>query len=361
MFGLPCTAVVPARTLAFSLVICSAAAALDAHAGETPAMLAITAEQRALLDIRTAPAARAQRLQLVGLPGEVQLPVDSSAAVAAPYAGRVTRVLIDEGDTVSAGQELANIASRDFAEAGTRLRKAEVERALARTQADRDRALLAEGVIPAARAEASAAALATRSADADAARTVLQGYVQQAGDGMTYSLRAPVAGTVVERRIAAGEPIDAMAIAYVIADTRELRLVLRVPIAEALRVRAGDSVQVGDVTAKVTGRGAALEPATQTLAVRATLPAGSGLLPGQRVSASLSLALTGDAVEVPRAALSRHGEAVVVYVADAAGIRAVEVTLLGESETLATIRGPLAVGDQVVIDGVSVMKALSTN
>lgn len=341
--------------LALSVAGSTAAQAADPASGR----FRMTTEQQRLLAIELAPVTRADRLILDGLAGEVQLPVDTSAAVTAPFSGRVTQVLVDEGDTVSAGQIIAYVASREFSEAQARLGKATSARELARAQAERDRALLAEGIIPASRAEASLANLQSLDSEVTASRAALAGIAGGTWEPTIYPLIASVAGQVIERRIAAGEPIEAMQVGFILSSARGLRLEIRVPLADGVSVKVGDVVRVGTTSARVTGRGAAVEPLTQTIKVLATLPADSGLLPGQRVTASLELPAPPEALQIPRSSLSRRNGRTEVYVAEGEQIRVVPVKLLAESQSSATVTGPLMEGDRIIVNGVSAIKAMA--
>src|SRR5574344_139121 len=63
----------------------------------------------------------------------------------------LTRLLVDEGALVRQGQALARIQSQEVLSAEAELARARTEAATARLQAQRDAALLAEGIIAAAR------------------------------------------------------------------------------------------------------------------------------------------------------------------------------------------------------------------
>ncbi len=355
----------PRQRLPALIVLAALAARMTpAAAGEGPAtgaLIEVAQDQRTLLGIRTAPAVVAGTLDVDGLTAEVTLPVDTSAAVTAPYAGRMVRVFVDEGERVTAGQVLGSVASREFAESGVRLARARADLELARRQARRDEQLLAEGIIAASRAEASRANLRALEAEARALSGLLGSLAQDGAGQAEFALRAPLAGVVVERRVGAGEPVDALAVAFVLAADDAWRVDLRVPAAVAARLGEGDRVRVGDVTAPVGGRGVAMDPETQTVRVWARLPPGTALLPGQRIPARLELRAPPGAVRVPRAGLVWHGPVAHVYVAEPAGYREVPVELLAQSATHATVTGALAAGSAVVVSGTSALKSLSAN
>ncbi len=96
------------------------------------------------LGLQTEAAVAATTLPISGLPAEVAPPLHSSARLAAPYAGVVTRILRDEGDVVAKGDALVRIQSREFLSAQADLVRARSEAIAALQQAGRNE-LLSEG------------------------------------------------------------------------------------------------------------------------------------------------------------------------------------------------------------------------
>lgn len=69
----------------------------------TSGPLVLTAEQIAAQGIASQPVAAAETYPLPGLAAEASTPLDASARVVVPYAGVVTRLLVDEGAMVERG------------------------------------------------------------------------------------------------------------------------------------------------------------------------------------------------------------------------------------------------------------------
>ncbi|MEQ8233337.1 MAG: efflux RND transporter periplasmic adaptor subunit [Gammaproteobacteria bacterium] len=337
------------------LFVCSAAAA---------APITLDRAQQQLLNVTTAPAVAARTVRVDGLLGEVTLPVAGSLALAAPWPGRVVQVLADEGDAVARDAVLAWVESPAMAELRTQWRTARVERDLAASRTERDRALLAEGIIPAARAEASAAELAAREAALGGLADILGDHASAAHGAARYPLRAPFDATVVTRRVAAGDAIEAFATAFMLLADDGLRLDLQVPAPLAALAAPGTAVELegggADTRVTISGRAARVDPDTQTVTVRAAIAAGSPLLPGQRVTATLALPAPAGAVEVPRGALVQQADAAYVYRATDDRFETVTVTLHGESAAGAVISAAgLSAGDAVVVSGTSALRTLA--
>ncbi len=320
--------------------------------------IVLGAEQARLLGVSTAPAVTARHVTYDQLIGEVQLPLAGSAVVTSPYAGRVLSVAVDEGDAVTAGQRLAVIASRDYAEQHALLTSAEAELELATQQLARDQALLDAGIIAATRAEASRAARKRASANVSALRAGVDGLAPGGVGAGSFTLTAPLAGRVITRHVTPGAALAELEVAFVIAADNGWRLEVAVPLKLAQALDDHAALRVGAIEAGVEGRGYSIDSATQTVHVRARLPANSGLLPGQRVTAQLLLPAPPASLAVPRSAVTRVAEQSYVFVQRASGYVCLPVSVVGDSGAHSVVSGALVDGDTVVVGGVSALKAL---
>lgn len=344
--------------LAAALFVAGACAA-PAFANDTTIPLA--AEQAQLLGIRTEPATAARGIPLEHLPGTLEPALERSAVVTAPYAGTVTRVLAVEGSEVAAGAALARVQSRERLMLEADAARTASEARLAASQAARDAALLAEGIVPASRAEASRAQqVQAAAAQTQAARALALAPKPADGAPGEYELRAPLAGRVLERKVAPGQALEALAPAFVVADASVLDVAIRAPANLRERLAPGLAVTLdgADARGRVLSVGSAVDAASQTIPVRARFDAAPSLAPGQPVAVTLELPAPNGSLALLRAAVVRHGGGNVVFVAEGNGYRVVTVELLGESTTHAIVRGALAAGAPVAVSGTSALKAL---
>jgi RND family efflux transporter MFP subunit len=145
------------------------------------------------------------------------------ATVSSKVTGRVVEVLIEEGAEVRKDQLLARLdAATSLAEAElarrqleaaegslaeVQARLAEARRTLRRTEALRERALVAEGALDAARAETQA--LEARVATAQAQRRVAQSGIRlRERDLADHEIRAPFDGVVISKDAQPGEMVS---------------------------------------------------------------------------------------------------------------------------------------------------------
>lgn len=318
--------------------------------------------------------------QIKALGVEVQKPVAVASSASAPWSARVIpapdaewvvathregvvlRIAVSEGQVVEAGTVLAEISSPEAPQLGAGLQAAESALRLARSEAERDRQLHAEGIIAARRLQGSEQAESRAKAELDALQTQLKLMglsAQDARDGR-LRVRAPASGTVLERRITVGQPVAASEVLFRIADTRKLWLELQVPVAAAARFSPGQVLQMDKAEARVRAIGSQASADTQTVSVRSELISGTAQLrPGQWVTLQ-SAGQTAGAQnwQLPSAAISREGDQAYVFARRPEGFAAVAVTVLASDAQTATVSGALdadtliAVNRSVALKGV---------
>jgi HlyD family secretion protein len=313
-------------------------------------------------------------------PGTIESALEISGTLAArtrvglkpKLPGRLESVLVDIGDRVSAGQVVATIdrgeidaqldaviAAVDVARAA--IESAEASLANAVIEHDRAKVLFESGALPRQRLDAAQTAHRSAVAQRDLARANLaqaEATVRRTREiQRDASLRAPVAGFVVERNYDAGAiPGDLPVV--VVADIRQLKLEAGVSELEAGRLKTGLPAAVS-VQAKpgerFAGQLAAIAPEVDErnrhfrIEVRVANPDGA-LLAGMYATARLVLATADDALTVPREAVTlREGKRVVLKV-DSDKVTAVPVVEgLADGRRVQIVSG-LVAGDQVIAD-----------
>lgn len=200
-------------------VLCTACghggAKVDADHG---AAFGLTASQRARIHVD--PVSVADFHPTVVVSGTVAFDGDHSTQVLAPISGPVTRILVEPGARVAAGQPLAYVSSPDFAAALAAYRKAQAAATNALRVAARDSALYANDALARQELEQAQTDAAAAVADRDAALDQIRAIgldsitVNAIRQGQSISIpqgviRAPLPGTVVERLITPGQLLQA--------------------------------------------------------------------------------------------------------------------------------------------------------
>ncbi|MDE2372480.1 MAG: efflux RND transporter periplasmic adaptor subunit [Burkholderiales bacterium] len=322
-------------------------------------------EQLRSQGITSAAVAAATQLPLPGLPAQAGAALESSARVAVPYAGVVTRILVDEGAPVRRGQALARLRSQTLLAAQGELARARSEATAAAQQARRDALLLSEGIIAASRHEQSQA----RAGAAEAGRRQAEGALANlrpaaGGQPGEYELLAPIAGQVLRRLVAPGQALAALDEAFVVAEPGPLDVTFTAPVRVRGALTPGLAVRLPDGgAARVVAVGADTDPASQSLRLRARMAggaAGAGYVAGQQFSVTLMLPAPAGTLAVPTAALLPAGQGHLLFRRDGRRIRAVRVQemLGGDAETSIVRADGLSPGAQVVTHGTALLKSL---
>jgi len=321
--------------------------------------------------------------------GKIAVDEDRSTPIFSPYAGRVIKLFLKPGDTVTVGQPLFTVqaadmvqAQNDFISAATALNKARSAQNLAEIIDKRQRLLYEGKAVPLkevqnARAALDAAENDVRSADValEATRNRLRilgktdqeiNDFQEKGtiDPATL-ITAPIAGTIVQRKVGPGQYVGSGSTdpVFIIGDLSTVWVVAFIRETEAPIVHVGQQIYFTVLAypersfpATISYVAAALDPTTRRLLVRATVDNAAGLLKPE-MFASVKI-LTGEsdkAVAVPRDAIIYEGEAARVWVVrdkdseKAIELRRIKVGLTNGS-MVEVLKG-LAPGDRVVTKG----------
>jgi cobalt-zinc-cadmium efflux system membrane fusion protein len=319
--------------------------------------------------------------------GKVAVDEDRSTPVFSPYAGRVTKLLAKPGDSVTQGQPLFVIeaadtvqAQNDFVTAATGLNKARSQFELAVIQNKRAQDLFEGRAVPLKDYQQSQTTLFQAQNDQRSAETALEAARNRlrilglTEDAITAfqtkgtinpntTIYAPIAGTVVQRKIGPGQYVSAGAAdpVFVIGDLSTVWLTAFVRETEAAAVAVGEDMTFSvlalpgrELTGRINYVATAIDPATRRLLVRATIDNPNGALKPE-MFATVTIYSPGDqpSVGVPKQALIYEGDQVRVWVAHEADksieLRQIKVGLANGN--LVEVLGNLKPGENIVTKG----------
>jgi membrane fusion protein, heavy metal efflux system len=321
--------------------------------------------------------------------GKIAVDEDRSTPIFSPYAGRVIKLFVKPGDTVTVGQPLFTVqaadmvqAQNDFISAATALNKARSAQNLAQIIDKRQRLLYEGKAVPLKEVQNARAALDAAENDVRSAEVALEATrnrlrilgktdqeitdFQEKGtiDPATL-ITAPIAGTIVQRKVGPGQYVGVGSTdpVFIIGDLSTVWVVAFIRETEAPIVHVGQQIYFTVLAypdrsfpATISYVAAALDPTTRRLLVRATVNNDAGLLKPE-MFASVKI-LTGEsdkAVAVPRDAIIYEGETARVWVVrdkdndKAIELRRIKVGLTNGS--LVEVLKGLAPGDRVVTKG----------
>jgi membrane fusion protein, heavy metal efflux system len=281
--------------------------------------------------------------------GKIAIDEDRSTPVFSPYTGRVTKLLVRPGDSVVKGQPLFVIeaadtvqAQNDYIAAMTSLNKAQSAVDLAKIQDTRAKDLFEGKAVPLKDYQQSQATLIQAQNDVRSSQTALEAstnklhilgftdddiatFRQKGRINPESTVFAPIAGTVVQRKVGPGQYVSTGASdpVYVIGDLSTVWLTAFVRETDAANVSVGQDVSFNvmalpgrPLSARINYVSTAIDPATRRLLVRATIDNKDGRLkPEMFANVTLYSASDHPAVGVPKQALIYEGEKVRVWVA----------------------------------------------
>jgi len=321
--------------------------------------------------------------------GMIDVDADHSTPVLPPYSGQVTRVLAELGQRVTRGEPLLEIRAAEFVEGRDALVAAVAQHETARAQLQTAAATArrqeeiyksaggalkdyqqAQNDLVAANgaAKASAAALgAARGKLAILGKSPQEIARLEHGAAATSAettLRSPISGVVAQRAVANGQYVGAGGDKplFVVTDPSKVWLVAQIPESDASNVHVGDPIEITTpawpgrrFAARITQVGAALDPDTHRLPVRATIANADGALkPRMFASFIIHRSHSPRSAEllIPASAVIYEGDTTRVWVAGADGaLRPRAIKVADRVDGMVRVVAGLRRGDRIVTAG----------
>ncbi len=318
---------------------------------------------------QVAEARQADIVALQEVPGRIEANERQVTRIGASVTGRVTEVLVEVGDRVSAGQTLARVASPELTQAQIAYLRAHSNAALAERAVERARQLFQADVIGSAELQRRESELAMARAEQRASgdQLSLLGIGQAALDLLrekgTLQPHAAVvstqAGVVIERKVSNGQVAQPGDPLFTVADLGNVWVVGALPEQTARTVQVGQRVDIEvpalvgrQLSGKIVYVGDTVSPDTRTVPIRTQVDNPQRDLKPQMLA---TMRIRGEAVRqlvVPQEAVVRENERDHVYVRLADGsYRYTEVELApAQNEQRPVLKG-LSEGTPVVVQG----------
>jgi membrane fusion protein, heavy metal efflux system len=283
--------------------------------------------------------------------GKISFNEDRLTPVFTPFAGRIVELLANKGDTVRAGQPLATLESPDFvaaqndlASARSDVAKASIGLSTAQVAEQRAKRLHEQEALATKDLQQAEADLARAQDDVRRSQAVLAGVEnrlrlfgkdaqeiaslgQRVDDRVV--MRAPIAGTIVDRKIGPGQYVkpDMPDPLFLITDLTTLWVLVDVFESDVANIHLNMPVEVAVAAypnrvfpARISFISPTVDPTTRTVRVRCLVPNPNGLLkPDMFATIKIgSAALQGMPI-VPASAVVVEGNDSLVFVADGPG------------------------------------------
>jgi membrane fusion protein (multidrug efflux system) len=343
----------PASFLLLSCVfpLLAGCAAGSGIAGEPPAAADATAASDDAIPVAALPLFRG-RIESV-LRFSTNLEAENVVDVLSEAERHVTDLLVEEGDTVRAGQTM--LLLEDEAQR-TALRRVESQLERSRLEYERQKRLFEQDLI-------SEQAYNQARYDMEQLELALEDAERELGYA---TVQAAISGVVTERVVNVGDHVETHARLFQIVDFDSIVARVFVPERQLSGLFVGQPARV--LAQSLTGsREAAIErispvvdPQSGTVKVTLGIPGNQGLLPGMYVEVDLVAAALEDTLLAPKRALVYDQEQVFVFrVAqgdDGPRAERLLVRVLIESEDVVHLEGGLTDGERLIVAGQAGLK-----
>lgn len=344
-----------------------------AHADEgEPIRLTPTMIAEAGIEIAEVTGGQLERT--ISLPGEIVLNADHLAHIMPRVSGMVRNVTKSVGDHVEPDEVLASLESRELSEAKAIHLAAKQRLAVAQANVAANEELKAKGIVAdleflATQRELAEAEIEQRTAEFKLHTLGLTAAklpkIEEHGRSFaTYELRAPFAGTIIDRHMTLGELVTPESTVFVLADLSTVWVRLTVYQKDLPVIRVGQAVTVlagpgiGEGSATIDYISPLISEATRTAVARMTLPNPDGRWrPGLFVTGRPAMEHVAVHILVPKTALQVIGEETCVFVQTDRGFQTRDVEVGRTDADHVEITAGLAVGESYVAQGGFALKA----
>ena len=315
------------------------------------------------ISAETGTVARLDLVEPLLVRGAIAAPPNEDVKLASQVPGRVVAMSVAEGDSVRAGQVVAEIETPPLedqqrqARAALAQAKAALENArlnLARTERLFERGIAAGKEVEDARAQSAASEAGLEQAEAALAtadRQLARAHV-----------RSPISGQVVKRFVGVGEQVDGTAAQPLleVANVDRVEVAAHVAADHLGRVRVGQpAVVVSDAwpdrtfDGEVVAIAPAIDPATNAALVRIRVKNPERLLKvGMFAQARIALQEKKGVLVVPPSAVSKTDEGTAVYVVSGEDATRTPVKLGLETPEAVELVSGVKEGQKVLVSGI---------
>jgi cobalt-zinc-cadmium efflux system membrane fusion protein len=331
-----------------------------------------TVSQQQLAHLRVGPPKKTVWSTNIQTTGTVDWDADHTTQAITQVGGPISRILVDTGSRVAKGDPLLYVASPDVANAISTYKKAKNRQTLAKRVLDRSKEMLDHGAIAVKDFESAQADFNDAGTDVqnslqtlkifDITRQALdQAEVQGVAISPELAVRAPIAGSVVQKLVMPGQLIQAgTTVCFVISDTSTVWVQGHIFDRDLPSVRLGDHVAESNASfperfqGEVSYIGASLDPDTRTTAVRVVTRNPAGLLKKDMfVEAVIHTRTQNNILTVPVSAVLRDdkNEPIVYLEVEPEKFAQRPVTIGAQQNGEVQILSGLGEDDKVVSDG----------
>lgn len=291
------------------------------------------------------------------------------ARIGSPVDGRITKLLVFEGQHVSRGQVLATLHSTALSDTQFSFIKAYSQENLSEQSAARAKQLVQSDVIGTAELQRREAELLQASTEVAALRAQLRSLgmsdnaIRQLETtrklNSDYPIIATISGTVLERKVTIGQIVQPAEMAFLVADLSNVWLLADVPEDQAAAIHIGKTVVASipalpdsQVNGKLSFVSPIVNPETRTVQARMDLLNPKGIYKPAMLASMIFESQPERKLTVPNTAVVREDNKDHVFIQAAPGkfiLREVELGM--ESSDARVVESGIGENEKLVLDG----------
>lgn len=326
----------------------------------------LSAAQIDAAGIKTAPVSVTSLTGEISVPGRVVPSGDHMAQIVPKVSGTVASVKKNLGDSVAKGDILAEIESREMADAAAEYQAAALSEELARKSLEREKSLW-EKKITAEQEYLNARNMHQEAAiKVELARQKL-GTLGHDGKSMKgvsrfHTLRAPIDGRIIARDIVPGSFADTAKAAFTIADLGVVWIESAIPANDIAKLQEGQIARITsynhEAEGQITFLSPAIDPETGAAKAIITLDNADGTWrPGLFVTAAIGTGMDDSALTVPADAVQTIEGKKVVFVRNDEGFERRDIALGRETGNRVEVLSGINPGEIIAVTNSFTLKA----
>jgi cobalt-zinc-cadmium efflux system membrane fusion protein len=310
-----------------------------------------------------------KQIPILTAPAKITIPASHEYIVSASQVGIINKLIAVIGDKVKKGDVLAQLNSPDLLSMQRLYLKAVNELELASFSYQRDKKLIAEGIIADRRWQETQSQYNAFLSAVNEQKQLLElaGVTSSELEHLSktrqlsglLNIHAPISGIVIDRMVAAGERVDILAPLYRIGNLEELWLEINIPPERSAGIKVGDQVLIENtpITAQIILVGQSVNASNQTLLVRALINGNQTYVrAGQTINAQIVKRIE-DGYKVPNTAIIQHEGKSFIFILTQDGFNVSPVTVIGKQGNESIISGSLTGDEELAIKGTVALKA----
>lgn len=337
-------------------------------------VIALSAEQITAADIKVAVLGSGTLAREVNVPGKIVAAADRMAQIVPKVGGTVTEAKKNLGDTVTKGEVLALIESREMAEAVAEYLAAKRNEELARTTFAREKGLWlkkitaeqdylnAQNTHQAAQIQLDLTRQKLQALGHDAEMLKSFETVEAADKLRFHELRSPLDGRVIGRELTLGEYVDATHSAFTVADLSLVWVETAIAPADLPFVTEGQSANIMGSGGKAEGKlifvSPAIDPETRAAKAIIELENKDGKWrPGEFANAAIATSAQDVDLIIPKEAVQNIEGKPVVFVRTDTGFEKRDVAIGREDSRHVEVISGITKGESLAVSGTFTLKA----